>query len=323
MDHLQTLQRNFVNLRFGTFLHWGSATVQFADGETVDWEYDCENGSQPRRHPFSPALWNPDRLDCGQWAAIAKRAGCRFAALTAKHHEGFALWPTAWSEHCVKNAANPTDVVAEYLKAFRAEGIAAGLYFSVLDLTAGIGRRSCTPEQKACIRGQITELLTRYGEIPFLIVDGWAAPWGGPGYDALPFEELDSLVKSLQPDCLLMNIGCTDGLAGTDVVFFENAAGQAAEQNFAGPGITCNKLTDAWFWRETDPRTPPRDPCWVRDKMEEAFSHNCCFMLNLSPDPHGRVAQNLADAFAGIGETLSLPQPMSGLPEGWLTRTNK
>ena len=72
------------------------------------------------------------------------------------------------------------------------------------------------------IKGQITELLTNYGEIPFLIVDGWNAPWGGPSYEMLPFEELDSLVKSLQPDCLFMNIGCSKGLEGTDIVFYEN-----------------------------------------------------------------------------------------------------
>ena len=77
----------------------------------------------------------------------------------------------------------------------------------MLDLTAQTGHRSCTTAQKEKIFGQVTELLTNYGEIPFLIVDGWNAPWGGPSYEMLPFEELDRLVKSLQPDCMLMNIG--------------------------------------------------------------------------------------------------------------------
>ena len=320
MENLEKLQKEFVDLRFGTFIHFNSATAQFHSGEMVDWEYDCENGPRPRQYPFSPGDWNPDGLDCQQWAAIAKSAGCRFAALTAKHHEGFALWPTAWSEHSVKNAADATDVVAAYLEAFRAEGITAGLYFSILDLTEGIGRNSCTPEQKEYIKGQVTELLTHYGKIPFLIVDGWAAPWGGPSYEMLPFEELDALVKSLQPDCLLMNIGCADGLAGTDVVFFENAAGQEAEGAFAGPGVSCNKLTDSWFWRDTDPETPPKSRAWVQEKMAEYFPMNCCFMLNLSPDIHGRVDENLSDAFAEIGKGLQLPGALEELPEGWLKR---
>ena len=321
MNHLEQLQKDFIDLRFGTFIHFNSATVQFHDHETIDWEFDCENGPQPRQYPFSPAAWDPDRLDCRQWASIAKSAGCRFAALTAKHHEGFALWPTAWSEHCVRNAGRTTDVVAEYLSAFREAGIAAGLYFSILDLTAGIGRRSCTPQQKELIKGEITELLTNYGDIPFLITDGWSAPWGGPGYDVLPFEELDSLVKRLQPNCLLMNIGCSSGLRGTDVPFFENAAGQDAEETFAGPGVACNKLTRTWFWRDEDARTPPASLQWVQEKLAEYFPMNCAFMLNLSPDVHGQVEQNLAEAFAEIGRSLQLPAPLEGIPQGWLRRS--
>lgn len=320
MDKLQQLQKAFIDLRFGTFIHFNSATVQFQTGPIVDWEYDHENGTEPRKCPFDPKDWNPDRLDCRQWAAIAKSAGCRFAALTTKHHEGFALWPTAYSEHCVKNAANKTDVVAEYLAAFREAGIQAGLYFSILDLTEGVGRRSCTEEQKAYVKGQITELLTNYGEIPFLIVDGWDAWWGGPRYEMLPFAEVDALVKSLQPNCLLMNIGCSDSVEGSDIVFFENAAGQEVEGAFAGPGVSCNKLTGSWFWRQTDPTTPTADAAWVKAKMEEYFPMNCNLMLNLSPDPHGRVDQNLAEAFEEIGRTTTLPGPLAEIPAGWMTR---
>lgn len=320
MDKLRSLQRDFINLRFGTFIHFNSATVQFRRGETTDWEFDCENHGSPRQFPFSPKDWSPDDLDCRQWAAIAKSAGCRFAALTTKHHEGFALWPTNHSEHSVKNAPVATDVVAEYLKAFREAGIAAGLYFSILDLTAGIGKRSCTQAQKDLILGQITELLTNYGPIPFLITDGWSAMWGGPSYAVLPFAEVDALVKSLQPDCLLMNIGCDRGLKGTDVVFYENAAGQEVAEAFRGPGVACNKLTRTWFWREEDPVTPPAGVQWVLEKAEDCFSKNVNLMLNLSPNPRGRIDENLAAAFDQIGHALRLPEPLEALPEGWLKR---
>lgn len=208
MTQLEALQKKFINLRFGTFIHFNSATFQFHNNpDIIDWEYDHENGDLPRQFPFDEKDFNPTAPDyCKQWAKIAKSAGCQFAALTSKHHEGFDLWPSDYTDHCVKNATNKTDVVAAYLDAFRSEGIVAGLYFSVLDLTAQTGHRSCTTAQKEKIFGQVTELLTNYGEIPFLIVDGWNAPWGGPSYEMLPFEELDRLVKSLQPDCMLMNI---------------------------------------------------------------------------------------------------------------------
>lgn len=322
MTHLENLQKDFINMRFGTFIHFNSATFQFHNNpDVVDWEYACENDGAPRAFPFNPADWNPAAEDyCRQWAAIARSAGCRFAALTAKHHEGFALWPSAYTEHCVKNAANQTDVVAAYLDAFRREGITAGLYFSILDLTAGIGQRSCTAEQKEMILGQVTELLTNYGKIPFLITDGWNAPWGGPSYGMLSFEELDRHVKSLQPDCLLMNIGCQEGLLGTDVVFYENAAGQEVDGAFNGPGISCNKLTKTWFWRDEDPAAAVTPAGWALSKMKDYFAQNVNFMLNLSPSVTGFVDENLAEEFAGIGRAFRMPEPLASIPDNWLKR---
>ena len=321
MSRLTDLQLRFVNLRFGTFIHFNSGTAQFYKGDIGDWEYGVENFGEPRLFPFDPKDWAPKEIDCAGWAKVAKSAGCRFAALTAKHHEGFANWPTAYSEHSVKNAANRTDAVAKYLDAFRAEGIEAGLYFSVLDLTAGCGRRAFTEEHRKMVFGQIGELLTNYGKIPFLIVDGWNAPWGGPSYEVLPFEEVDAFVKGLQPDCLLMNIGCTDGVRGTDIAFFENGAGQEFRDSFCGPGALCQKLTKTWMWRETDPHDELQSADRIVEQARKCFAANSAYLLNISPDKDGKVDANLAAAFEEIGKKLVLPPPLTTLPAGWLTRS--
>jgi alpha-L-fucosidase len=321
MTTLESLQKDFINLRLGTFIHFNSATVQFHNNsEIIDWEFDHENGSDPRRFPFNEADWNPTNLDCKGWAKAAKAAGCRFAALTTKHHEGFGLWPCAYTDHCVKNGTNKTDVVAEYLAAFREEGIVAGLYFSILDLTHGISKRSCTEEQKQFIKNQLRELLTGYGEIPFIMVDGWGSPWGGPSFEMLPFEEIDSFIKSIQPNCLLMNIGASDGITHTDVVFYENAAGQEVKGEFEGPGVSCNKLTGTWFWRDGDDKKAPTSAAWALKKMEGYFPMNINFMLNISPDPTGKMDDNLAAEFAKIGEGVRYPALLTELPDGWLRR---
>lgn len=320
MNKLLENQKNFINLRLGTFIHFNSATFQFNTSNIIDWEYDHENFNKERLYPFDEKDWNPTELDCEGWAKAAKSAGCRFAALTAKHHEGFGLWNSKYTEHCIKSGTCKTDVVAAYLDAFRKEGIVAGLYFSILDLTHKIGRKSCTPEQKEFIKNQISELLTNYGEIPFLMVDGWGSPWGGPSFEMLPFEELDDHVKSLQPNCMLMNIGASDGLAHTDIVFFENAAGQEVGKAFAGPGVSCNKLTRTWFWRADDPVTPTASPEWAVKKMNGYFPMNVNFMLNISPNTKGKMDDNLRAAFEEIGKKVSLPEnlPEGELPEGWM-----
>ena len=322
MTNLERNQLEFINLRFGTFIHFNSASVQFhASKDIIDWEFDHENGEEARKYPFDPKKWNPTALDTDVWAKMAKAAGCRFAALTTKHHEGFALWHTKAGAHSVANATDTRDVVKLYLDSFRREGIVAGLYFSILDLTRGIRRKQPFGEAEwNFIKTQVTELLTGYGEIPFLMVDGWNSPWGGPSYRDLPFEKLDALVKGLQPNCLLLNIGCSDSLSGTDVVFYENAAGQEVSGVFVGPGVSCNKLTDTWFHRDEDRVTPPKSPEWVWKKAEGYFPSNINFMLNISPDETGKVDENLIAAFEAIGKGMTFPAPLVTLPDGWLTR---
>ena len=166
----------------------------------------------------------------------------------------------------------------------------------------------------------MTELLTRYGEIPFLMVDGWNAPWGGPSFKDYPFERLDALVKRLQPDCLLMNIGWPYNLAGSDVVFYENAAGQETKGEFSGPGVSCNKLTGAWFHRDGDGEIPTKTADWAVEKALGYFPKNINFMLNISPDENGCVDKNLIDTFVEIGKKITFPEPLTELPEGFLRR---
>lgn len=299
---LKALQKQFMDLGYGSFIHFNSATAQFYNHPAIeDWEFQMENGGAERQYPFREQDWNPTGLDCAAWAKALKAAGCGFAAFTSKHHEGFCAWPTRFSEHCVRNAANTTDVVAEYLKAFRAEGIAAGLYFSILDLTAGINRHSCTPEQKALIRGEITELLTNYGPIPFLMVDGWNSPWGGPSFEMLPFAEVNGWVKALQPQCLLLNIGWNKGPEGSELPFFEGGAGQMPDESFRGPGILCQKLTSTWFWRETHPEETLASAQWARDLAKACREKKISFMLNLSPNVRGGVDENLRLRLAEVG----------------------
>ena len=189
-----------------------------------------------------------------------------------------------------------------------------------MDLTQGIGRKRCTPEDKEYIKGQITELLTGYGEIPFLLVDGWGAPWGGPSYEALPFEEVDSWVKALQPDCLLINIGSGCSLDHTDMVLYENNAGQQAEDSFVGPGMGCDILTGAWFWRKDDPARELRTSQWAAGRIAEMNRQNITFILNASPNQKGRIDANVEKVFQGIAPLRKPVPPLAALPEGWLYR---
>ena len=108
------------------------------------------------------------------------------------------------------------------------------------------------------------------------------------------------------------------GISGTDVVFFENGAGQELTPGFAGPGALCQKLTRTWFYR--DDEKEPKSADWALGLMEQCFASHANFMLNLSPDPDGRIPAPLAARFAEIGARVSFPAPLTELPAGWLRR---
>lgn len=317
---LLALQKEFVNLRNGVFIHFNSATEQFNDSDVKDWDYGITDVNDPKRHVFEPISWNPNQLDCKEWAAVAKSGKANFAALTAKHHEGFCLWPTETTNHCVSNASFKEDVVKEYLEQFRKADILPGLYFSMLDLHHGITEKKCTLEDKEFIKTQLKELLTNYGDIPFIIFDGWQAPWGGPSYENLGFEEIDTFIKSLQPECLVMNIGNGEDINTTDIIFYENAAGQDADESFVGPGASCNIYTDTWFWRKNHPESELKPVSWAVEKVKSNNAQNISFLMNISPNKFGKVDINLISRFKEFGEKYEELSQLEELPKNWLIR---
>jgi len=188
---LKTLQQEFVDLRFGMFIHFN---MPIFCGE--DWpDPDAD-----------PSLFNPAKLDCRSWAKAAKSAGMSYGCLTTKHHSGFCIWDTKTTDYSVMNSPLKRDVVKEYADAFRAEGLKVMIYYSILDTHHNLRPGHIQLKHIDLVREQLTELLTGYGDITALIIDGWDAPWSRISYDDIPFEDIYLLVKKLQPNCLLMDL---------------------------------------------------------------------------------------------------------------------
>jgi alpha-L-fucosidase len=154
------LQQQFLDLRFGMYIHLNMAT------------YEQREWGDPKA---SPVLFNPKDLDTDQWARAARSAGMAYGCLTTKHHDGFCLWPTATGSANVQDATYKRDVVRSYVDSFRAQGLKTCLYFSILDLRADIRPYCVTREKIDKVKTQLTELLTNYGEITALVIDGWNA----------------------------------------------------------------------------------------------------------------------------------------------------
>jgi len=101
------------------------------------------------------------------------------------------------------------DVVKEYADAFRAAGLKVMMYYSVLDTHHNLRKGHITAKHIDLVRQQITELFSNYGEITALFIDGWESPWARISYDDIPFENIYLLIKSLQPNCLIMDLNAS------------------------------------------------------------------------------------------------------------------
>lgn len=212
----------------------------------------------------SPALFNPARLDCRQWASTARAGGFKIAILTAKHHDGFCLWPSSLTRHSV--AASPWrdgrgDLVREFVDAFRKEGLRVGLYLSPWDR-----HEACygdSPRYNDFYCAQLTELLTRYGEIDEVWFDGACAEGPSGRRQIYDWPRFFSLVRELQPNAV------TFGDGGTDVRWVGN------ERGFSGE--TC--------WSTVDPRRVRFPGDSGIDLANDAVARNDCARLLNEGEP--------------------------------------
>lgn len=210
------------------FLHFGVNT--FTDREWGD-------GTE------SPAIFNPARLDAREWARTASAAGFSAMILTAKHHDGFCLWPSALTKHSV--AASPWrggggDVVREFTDACRAERLRAGLYLSPWDRNATVYGDS--PRYNDFYCDQLTELLTRYGPITEVWFDGANGEGPNGRRQVYDWPRIWATVRRHQPNAVIFSD------AGPDVRWIGNETGSAGDPNWSTVDPTV--VTAPGMWSE-------------------------------------------------------------------------
>ena len=188
MRKIRPQQLEFLNWEFGFFFHFGIRT--FYEGHK-DWDM--------KEMPLSG--FAPSELDCGQWIRTAKEAGAKYAILICKHHDGFANWPSKYTDYSVKNTPwkdGKGDVVRDFTDACRKYGIKVGLYYS----PAQFGSVKMEPkEYDDYFVNQISELLTDYGTIDYLWFDGCGSE--NHKYDE---PRIIQTIRTLQPNILIFNM---------------------------------------------------------------------------------------------------------------------
>ncbi|QDV73862.1 alpha-L-fucosidase [Botrimarina mediterranea] len=301
---LHTLQQRFVDLRFGMFIHYNMATYQ-----------DREWGD-----PKGPTeAFDPTRLDTDQWAEAARSAGMTYGCLTTKHHDGFCLWPTESGGDSVRDTPKKIDIVRAYVDSFRAKGLRVGLYYSILDLRGDIRHHNVEPADIERIKFELTELLTDYGPIDFLIFDGWDAPWSRITYEEVPFDDIYRHIKRLQPDCLVaeLNAGVypSSALYYSDIKAYEQNAGQNVPTDSRLPALSCVTLSDGWFWKSWDNKAELKSAEQVVDEWLLPLNARFCNLIcNAAPNSEGRLSPNLISRLKEIGERIASKGDLPPMP---------
>lgn len=312
-------QLRWHEMEFYAFIHFAINT--FTDQEWGD------GGNTPQ-------MFNPSRLDCRQWARVCKKAGMKGIILTAKHHDGFCLWPSKYTEYSVKNSpwkAGKGDLVRELSEACKEYGLKFGIYLSPWDRNrADYGKASYV----TYFRNQLRELLTQYGEIFEVWFDGANGGWGYYGgarenrhIDRATYYDWDNTIKiirELQPKAIIWNE------CGPDIRWCGNEGGSVGETNWSlynyhdfVPGEPDYKqlrvgIENGTQWIPSEVNVSIR-PGWFYHKNEDAkvkklpqlldiyynsIGRNGTWLLNFPIDKEGRIHENDEQAVLELRRVL-------------------
>ena len=305
----------FMDWELGLFFHFGIRS--FFKGHR-DWD----------NRPMPAEAFNPEQLDCMQWCREARDAGAKYAILVCKHHDGFANWPTKYSDYSVAHTPwrnGKGDVVREFTEACRAYGLNVGLYYS----PAQWGGETAFQEGSAYddyFIGQLTELLTWYGEIDYLWFDGC-----GSERHSFDRERIVRAIRSLQPDILIFQmwdpdtrwIGNEDGYAPLDNpnvrerLDFSMLASEQERleaERFLPAECDC-MMRDTWF-DCADNADRVKSPEELMGMYEMSVGRGSSLLINIGPDSRGLLPDEDVASLRGFGELLraryGCPNPRFG-----------
>ncbi|RAL46063.1 hypothetical protein DM860_006217 [Cuscuta australis] len=253
-----------------------------------------------------PSIFNPASLNATQWVSVAKENGFSRVVLTAKHHDGFCLWPSEYTDYSVKSSPwrnGSGDVVAELAQATRDSGLQLGLYLSPWDRhDPSFGK---TIEYNEYYLGQMTELLTRYGEVKEVFLDG--AKGEGEKDMEYYFDDWFDLIHQLQPEAAIFSeagpdtrwVGNEAGFGGTtswSLFNSSNATIGGTDTGYLGQGDPlghdwvppeCDlSIRPGWFWHASE---VPKTAMALLDIYYKSVGRNCLLLLNVPPNTSGLI----------------------------------
>ena len=276
--------------KFGMFIHWGLYSVYGHH----EWAME-EEGIPVAEYEQLAKQFRPQPHAARAWAKLAKQAGMKYMVMTSKHHEGFCLFDTPSTTYCAPKQAPGRDLVKEYLDAARAEGLRAGLYYSLMDWHHPDGAR-CAKDEAArrrfvdYIHGHVRELCTNY-KLDVLRYDvSW--PLDAKGWES---EKMNKMVFGLQPDIIVNNRNQLPGDFSTpEQEIRAEKSGRAWE--------TCMTMNDSWGYQKADDNW--KTPKTIVRNLSSCSQDGGNYLLNIGPRGDGSIPEESVRILTEVGEWM-------------------
>jgi alpha-L-fucosidase len=304
----------FQDSKFGMFIHWGVYSV-LGDGEWV------MNNQKIDKQTYQklPGFFNPISYDPKEWVSLAKAAGMKYITITSKHHDGFAMWDSKLTDwDIVDRTPYGKDVIKMLAGECKKQGIKLFFYHSHLDWfqenyfpRGNTGQTAGRPEKGDWYKyldymdGQLTELLTNYGEIGGIWFDGL---WDKKDAD-WRLDKTYKLIHSLQPACLVGNNHHLAPFAGEDFQMFEKdlpgqkTTGFNPEQKLGElPFETCETMNNSWGFNLQDKNYKSTKN--LIQYLVKAAGYNSNFLLNIGPMPNGKIQPEFISTLKEVGNWM-------------------
>jgi len=317
----------WTNDRFGMFIHWGLYALPARHEWVKKREQLTNEDYQQYFDQFNPDLYNPK-----EWAKMAKAAGMKYAVITSKHHEGFCLFDSKYTDYKATNTQAKRDLIKEWVDAFRAEGLKVGFYYSLLDwhhpdftidrhhpqqpagdsdtAYARLNQGKDMSKYREYMYNQIKELLTKYGKIDIMWLDFSYPGKNGKGRDDWGSLDLMKMMHKLQPGIIVDNrLDLNDYEDGFDFVTPEQT--QVAEwPTVNGKKVaweTCQTFSGSWgYYRDEDSW---KSPSQLLQLLIGSVSKGGNLLLNVGPTARGLFDYRAKDALGAIGDWMAVNSP--------------
>ncbi|PYV86899.1 MAG: alpha-L-fucosidase [Acidobacteria bacterium] len=277
--------------KFGMFIHWGLYSVLGRH----EWVMEVE-GIPVAEYQMLAKQFTPKPNAARDWAKLARQAGMKYMVMTTKHHEGFCLFDTQYTQYCAPKQACGRDLVREYVEAARAEGLRFGFYHSLMDWHHPDGAR-CAHDEAArkrfveYIHGQIRELMTNYGKVDILWYDvAW--PLDAKSWES---EKMNTMVFQLQPDIIVNNRNLLPGDFSTPEQEIVAEKGDRAWE-------ACMTMNDSWGYHRADDAW--KTPKTIVRNLVTCAQGGGNYLLNIGPKPDGSVPEESVRILTAVGKWM-------------------